>query len=272
MNEKITITDLTLERYILGELSHDQMNSIRRTLEIDNDLKERLDELIESNNTILKRYPASEVADTISLKLHTKRIRAQNEKKKDSWFYMPLHSPLFTSLAFAALVVSLSLVAPQYRVHGVSHNEIRVKGLQSHILVFRKIKGAPGVEALHNFSEANKGDILQLGYIAVGKNYGCIISLDGRGTVTQHFPETTGGSTLLVKGKDVLLSRAYELDNAPQFERFFFITSDNPVDIAVVRNSIETLAQKHGKSSQTDSLDLPKGLQQFSLVIRKVES
>jgi hypothetical protein len=272
MSKIETITDLTLERYILGELHQDQMDSIRRALELDTGLRERLEKLIESNNTILKRYPASEIANTISLKLHTKRVRAQEKEEKVPWYYMPFQSPLITSLGLVAIVMSISLLPHQNRAFETSHSETRIKGLKSHLIVFRKIKDAPGVEMLHNLSEANQGDILQLGYVVIDKNYGCILSLDGRGTVTQHFPQTPDSSTLLVKGKDVLLPRAYELDNAPQFERFFFVTSDNPIDIPAVHNSIVTLTQKHRKSLQTDSLDLPQGLQQFSLVIRKVKS
>lgn len=272
MSKSRKISDLILERYILGELPQDQMEHFKSAIESDTDLKNRVKKLLESNDVILKEHPSPEMANMIGLRMHRQRVREQDEKKKSSWFYMPLHSPLFTSLALAAVVVSLSLLIPQNRVHEALHNETRVKGLQSHLIVFRKIKASSEVEMLHNLSSAGQGDILQIGYVAVDKKYGCIISLDGRGTVTQHFPETTDSSTLLVKGKDVLLSRAYELDNAPQFERFFFVTSDNPIDIPVVRNSIKALVQNMGKSSQTDSLELPSGFEQFSLVIRKVES
>ena len=37
-----------------------------------------------------------------------------------------------------------------------------------------------------------KGDTLQLGYVAAGKRFGVIASIDARGTVTLHLPETPG--------------------------------------------------------------------------------
>jgi anti-sigma-K factor RskA len=270
MNKNETFPDIILERYILGELHRDQMEYIRRTLACDTDLNERVEKLIKSNEAILKEHPASEMADAINLRLHSNRVGTQSEGKKNSWFDMPFQSPLFASLAIAVVIVSLTSLVRQNRIHYAIHNEIRVKGLQPHLVVFKKNRADQRVEMLHNLSSASQGDILQLGYVAVDKKYGTIISLDGRGTVTQHFPETVDGSTLLVKGKDVLLSRAYELDNAPQFERFFFITSDNPIDISTVRKSIEKMVQKHNKSLETETLDLPAGFQQFYLVIRKV--
>jgi hypothetical protein len=91
-----------------------------------------------------------------------------------------------------------------------------------------------GKEPLARGDKVTQGDVVQLAYNAMGATHGVIFSIDGRGTVTLHFPsERTGSTALKAKGANAL-DFSYELDDAPRFERFFFVTSDKPVDVGTV--------------------------------------
>jgi hypothetical protein len=117
---------------------------------------------------------------------------------------------------------------------------------------------------------AEPGDLLQLAYVAASEHYGVILSIDGRGGVTRHFPAEEGGSTLLALNKRSLLPNAIELDDAPGYERFFLVTSKTPIDIAAVVAKAGDLAADPGQARSSD-MDLPAGLKQRSVLILKGE-
>jgi hypothetical protein len=76
-----------------------------------------------------------------------------------------------------------------------------------------------------------KGDTIQLGF-HVDSRYAMILSLDGRNVVTVHYPEGAPCSTEIPGQHDlILLSHAFELDDAPRFEHFFLVVSETPIDI-----------------------------------------
>jgi hypothetical protein len=97
-----------------------------------------------------------------------------------------------------------------------------------------------------------------------------ILSIDGKGAVTLHLPERKGDSTKLELGKQSLLSNAFELDDAPEFERFFFLTSDSPIDVDGVLQEAQDLA-KNLEQIRQNNLDLPESYEQYSVLILKGE-
>jgi hypothetical protein len=150
----------------------------------------------------------------------------------------------------------------------------RIKGTETidvsrpHILVHRKVDNS--VELLESGDQASAGDLLQIAYESVGANYGVILSIDGRGVVTLHYPESEGENPVLDKERRTLLSSSYELDNAPNFERFFFVTSNAKIDVRAILNSAKVLA-KNPKIAEGEDLDLPNSISQYSLLIKKGE-
>lgn len=139
----------------------------------------------------------------------------------------------------------------------------RVKGA-SRLLAFRLVDD--GVEQLKEDTLARAGDVIQLRYNAGGKNHGVIASIDGAGAVTLHYPATEDGSTALAP-KTTALPHAYALDEAPNFERFFFVTADEPIDVAGCLTTLRALAQRSDGATATP--ELPAGLRQWSLRLRK---
>jgi len=121
---------------------------------------------------------------------------------------------------------------------------------------------------LSDGDQARAGDLLQLAYVATEESYGMIFSIDGRGVITLHFPEDKGESTQLELNKQFSLPNAIELDDAPGFERFFFLTSGSPIDVHAVFNAVKDAARDPEQVRQT-GLDLPESLKQYSILILK---
>ena len=139
----------------------------------------------------------------------------------------------------------------------------RVKG-SSRLLAFRLVDD--GVEQLKEDALARAGDVIQLRYNAGGKSHGVIASIDGAGAVTLHYPASEDGATALAP-KTTALPHAYALDEAPNFERFFFVTADEPIDVAACLTTLRALAQRSDGATATP--ELPAGLRQWSLRLRK---
>ena len=59
------VPDLYLERYLLGELPEEERGRIERLVDLDPELRGRLDTLKRSDSEVAQRYPAREVAERI---------------------------------------------------------------------------------------------------------------------------------------------------------------------------------------------------------------
>jgi len=94
--------------------------------------------------------------------------------------------------------------------------------------VFRQTAKQP--EMLGPKTLVKAGDVLQLRYIANGDRFGFIASVDARGAVSLHLPENGGPAAELSPSGERALPHSYELDNAPGFERFVFVSSTVPFD------------------------------------------
>ena len=96
--------------------------------------------------------------------------------------------------------------------------------------------------------------------------FGAIVSVDGRGTVTVHYPDGAPAAAPMNGGRSVLLSHAYELDDAPQWERFYIITGATPFPI----DAIVSAARRAGSyAAPAPVLDLAPGMTQASFLLQK---
>ena len=142
--------------------------------------------------------------------------------------------PRVLSLARALLVMagccvaSAIVIANVVRADLVTEAEEDRDGLQM-LAAYRKTER--GAERLANGSIAFAHDVVQLQYASAKRHYGVVLSVDGAGGVTLHFPAAVDDSTALGPRIEATLPRAFELDEAPRFERFFFVTSDQPLDV-----------------------------------------
>ena len=178
-------------------------------------------------------------------------------------------------LAAASTAAVALLVLPDCTSHADARSEhrdrasmeesVRVKGLRPHLVIHRKRGDA--VERMSAGQMAQSGDMLQISYVAAGHQHGVVVSVDGAGGVTLHHPLRPNGSTELHARGETPLTTAFELDDAPHFERFILVASgDTPTDIDLVMSSARALASGH---ATTDPLDLPDAYAQSTIVIRK---
>ena len=256
------ISDLTLEQFHLGELGAAQERRVRRELERDEALRGRLTGIARSDGQIRMDYPPERMVPLI----RERALREGSASPHGAEERRPWRIP---TLAWAIPVAAMTLVLLSLPVFLRPSDETRLKGAAPHLLVFRKTP--TGAEELTPGSVAKKGDVLQLSYVAGEAKYGVIFSVDGRGTLTWHVPSGYAGGALPAPALDpkgpAVLPKAYELDDAPGFERFFLVYSSRPFQVADVERIARTLAA--GGSGDRTDLKLGRGLGQFSLLVKK---
>ena len=83
-----------------------------------------------------------------------------------------------------------------------------------------------------------------------------------------HLPTSGDRAVALGREPTVLLDQAYELDDAPRWERFYFITGEAPFPIAPIVASVQrAIAQADGDA--IPALPLAAGLQQSVFTLQK---
>jgi hypothetical protein len=142
------------------------------------------------------------------------------------------------------------------------------------LLVYRQRpeqgRGLGESELLSDGARGARGDLLQLAYDKAPSGlYGLLLSIDGTGRVTQHLPEEgASASAPLTSLREIRLSSAYELDDAPAFERFVLITAPQPFAIGAVLVAARALANR-GVPARTEPLALDAAFHQTSVLLNK---
>jgi hypothetical protein len=215
------ISELTLERYCLGETSPTEHTAIEAAVASDEMLAARLAELKQSDKEIHDKYHAL----YLNFSFATRR-RARTRR-------------LAVGLCAAAL--ALAVVVPAIRLFNrfSAPQMDRIKG-GNELRVY--LKTDTGEATLARNMKLHEGNTIQLAYIVNTEQYGVIFSIDGRSVVTPHYPDE-GQSTYLTVGRQIPLNEAYTLDDAPLYEIFFFITSGTPFDTEEILRSARILAQ-----------------------------
>lgn len=242
---------IKLERYNLNELPPSWEKDLEKTV-----LQEELDELKRSDREILNTYKAADMASAI-------REKMSGTEDKTIPFQKPVRKRRTTILIPAAAMILFGLLLPTMILRNRNIHEdqdiTRIKGLGEPLLnIYRKKDGES--ELLKEYSSASKSDLIQLGYRVADQLFGSIISIDGRGVVTRHFPEEEGGAVRLKTGGEQILPFSYELDDAPEYETFYFITSDEPFPLNTMIDIVAGAARDNGMI-----LDIPDIIERSSL-------
>ena len=276
MRQPNDISAFALEQYALGELPSEEEARVRAELERDAGLRDRLDAMRESDRQTLASYPVEEMAEAIRGRLRAESSAPRgftpgSARERAIRRFPPLAFALHiaaTVLLFISFLVARERIFPSYA--STASEVTRLKGVKTHLTVYRK--AADGVEELGDGETARQRDVLQISYTAAEARYGVILSLDGRGTVTWHLPGRYAGAALaapaLSQQGEVILPSAYELDDAPGFERFILVYSSASFDVRTVEQAARALASKP-KAADTGSFALPPAMKQFSVVLRK---
>lgn len=239
------IPDLVLERYRLNELPETSARAVEQMLAADPALRARLDALDTSDADIRARY-----APLITI--HDRRAPSRR---------LVLRALAAVSVAATALLVFFAVPRPAAN----SGDGDRIKGTAATrpaLAIYRRTPS--GSERLADGDIVRPGDLLRVGYTSAGRAYGVILSIDGRGALTMHLPPNGAEAVSLAQGAaTTLLDRSYELDDAPKVERFYFITSTRPFQVAPI------LAAARAAQGAPDTLSLAPGLEQVTFAIQK---
>jgi hypothetical protein len=251
---RLMIDDQVLECFLLNELPGKQIKEINSRIEKNSLLKRRLEMLKQSNREILELYPPEMMVNRIMERFKTEKIKQEKNPAKTIPLWrkrLMIVSPVLAAVIFLIIIISpfqSSIVTDnQSSPFPMEEEKIYIKGekkldmTKPNLLVYRKIGGE--AEMLEQGSSAKAGDLLQLAYTVPSKAHGVILSIDGRGMVTLHFPEKNNDSTRLEIKKKTFLNCSYELDDAPDFERFIFITSTRAIDVNAVLKGAMKLAR-----------------------------
>jgi len=263
------VRDWELERYLLGELPKKKTGEIENQLKTDAKLQDRLQVLKQSSERILQQHKPAEMTPKIEQRITRakapKIVRTKPSADKRVFYAVPAISAAFIILFFV-------INGPKQDIKFSFPNGTRIKGTvnvnrsKPHLLIYRKNNNY--VDLLKDEDEVKAGDLLQIAYGSAGENYGVILSYDGSGTVTLHYPENSVDSAMLGDQKLVLLSLAYELDEAPGYERFIFVTSKSEIDVQSVVDTAKILAQDSARARQK-RLQLSNSYRQYSLLLIK---
>jgi len=279
-NPQSPLPQWKLERFVLGELPAAELASLGQRLLTDADLQRQVEALKTADADIRRNYPAPWMARQI-------RARAEGVAGSDDvtsrWSPSRTLSRLsLARLSMARWLVPVAVVLAIVAVPMLRNGEIpetarfleegvRSKGDGATLYAHRRTPD--GTERLQDGSTARRGDLVRLQYDGAGAAYGAILSIDGRGTVTRHLPSEGDTAAPLTVSGIVSLDVAYELDDAPRWERFFLVTGTQPfsVDqIAAAARAASAAAQANGEAPER--LELPETLAQSALTLIKVEA
>jgi hypothetical protein len=253
------VPELLVEKLALGELDEVAARDVRARLEREDGGVERLAAIERSNAEILEALPPAQVAHQIETQLKLEREQAPARRSPSRlWAAVPL----VATAAAVALVVVLPRGGDEIQAPDRPPEVIRTKGLSPKLVLHRQSTTGPA--RLDDGATARAGDVLQVAYVAAGAGFGAIVSVDGNGSVTRHLPREGASAAQLERGGRVALDHAYELDDAPSHERFFFVVSAQPFEVDAVVSAARALS-----SASASRLALPAPLEQASFLVRK---
>ena len=225
------ISDFKLERYLLGELSEKEMRELQERELSDEIFAARVAEMRLQG----KRFVAENPFVALEAKMAAADQSANDERNVVSGMWLKVAAALVIALGVLSMVLLNRNVetfdskdaSMQVAMADVD-NGTRIKGMQASLEVWKKT-GDSAVQMV-NLGDAYEGDEIQLRYRVPQKCFGMLFSMDGNGTITMHMGE--GNKAIeLEPGKMTTLPFAYKLDNAPKFEKFFLLTSQNSFEI-----------------------------------------
>ena len=259
-----SLPDWLVERAALDEVPPASRDRLERA--DPGELAGRVAALANDNAAELARYPAGPAVAQIEARIAAETRQRTERRRRRRLGWLGLATSAAAVLVVTRLVAERPVPDERPGARVTQGDGTRVKG-SPRLVAFRQVGGE--VERLAQDAVVRAGDVIQLRYNPGGQSYGVIASVDGAGVVTLHFPlsEDAPPQATAVSPETTTLPNAYALDDAPGFERFFFITASGPVDVQGALAAVRSLARRD--DSATASLDLPAGLRQWSLRLRK---
>lgn len=254
----MSIPDIFLEQMLLGE----------KETASDAETRSRLREMEDSNREILARYPADAMKRAIAEKLET---TGRSALPFTSGRALPaIRVVAFAAAACFALAFAVLATMQLTRSSGFTGRRLlteRPKGDATRMYVYRQ--AGDRAEKLDTGDRVAVNDVLQVSYNVAGKRWGFIFSVDGNGVLTQHYPERGTFSALLETTGETALPFSYQLDDAPDFERFIMISAEDSFNAQPVLESILTVSRSADFPAKDLSDVVPAGMTVTDIVLYK---
>ncbi len=265
------IPDYDWERLSLDELPDGRLEEIRRHPEFDTQRSAAMSRIRQSDAELLERYPADVMATRIRERMQVEEVRNEGTPASGgSILRTVVGNPRLAAGVAALLLIAVGIMPLMWLNTPVTPERqpesTRIKGLKPDIRIYREQGGDP--ELLHENDLVRENDLLQIGYVSGGWKHGAIFSIDGNGAVTLHYPADIFSTTHLSPEGEIKLPYSYQLDSAPEFERFFFVLSDKEFSVNEILLYAEELVESRSVRS-IRSLSLPRGYEQASIVLKK---
>jgi len=238
------ISTILLERYHIGEVTNEEKLRVKNALAHNAALAEAFSGLERADNDFRQKFPmekffsSEKFSQRPPARLNLRRSRAP---------------AVVWGLCAAALILVIAFPLLIFKNRSSGGIDDRMKGAANEnapeLSVYLRDNFTGGSIELADQAGISEGNTIQLAYrVKSGDKYGVIFSIDGRSTVTLHYPYRSGLSTRLTSGKAVPLDEAYTLDDAPDYEMFFFVTNNNPLDVRGVLDAAQNLAYQIERS------------------------
>ena len=253
------IPDWKLERFLTGDLPESEMDEIRELEAKDAMLAQRVRMLREDNKAILNKLPfealAGKLAGSAGTADEVRTAQVMGTAPRFSFVKFASAAVLVLAIALVAFFAQRETVVTGAEnggdvaaANGAAQKQValaetpsdtRIKGLDARMEVWKKTP--TGIVQLQDLDEVREGDEIQLRYAVPEKCFGILFSMDGNGALTLHMGNGEK-SVELAPGKMNSLPFAYKLDDAPYFEKFFFVTSPN--EFAVEEKDVDKLLKR----------------------------
>ena len=259
MTQSTKTPELLVEKLIHGELSDAEAQQVRKRLEAEGGL-ERIDALKASNADILSEYAPVQLAASIRMR---HEIAEKEKWKKRRLALLPL------SAAFAAAAaITLFMIFPvaPSTTMPINSNSPADAAYSDHPGEYVGIRGdgepmlnvgkrtVDGQEWLKDGASVAAGDELQIKFNAGHAHSLIICSVDGQGEVSLHYPLSENDSTKVAPMSAKILPYGYTLDDAPRFERFILVWSENdkPLSVKDVLKSVTHMSNARNSAPKLD--------------------
>jgi len=262
------IPDIVLERYRLNELPRAAAARLAGEISRDPHLRERVAALDRSDGELAAqlegvraRLAAQRHVGPAEAGPHTRRSRSASSLVGSAFRRTSLPAAVGIGVVLATVIwqTRAPMVLPVPSETGAD----RIKGTAASerpaLAVYRRTND--GSEQLADGTVAHPGDLIRVGYRSAGHTYGVIVSIDGAGAVTMHLPPAGTRAVALKNEPTALLDQAYELDDAPSWERFYFVAGNTAFDAAPVLQAARDAASAHSQQPPAD-LALPAAVAQ----------
>jgi hypothetical protein len=259
------IPDLILERYLLDELPGKVKDRVTTMLQADPRLGQRLEQLRCNNNFLLQRFPLTRYGEPILRRIGAVHTPVRNWLRSQRTVFKPALAGI-SSFIVLLIVGGILLMRPKLPPTDVLPKGVTTPTSDFQLHVFRLQDRH--LEPLGDGARVRPGARLQLAYSTRDKRFGVLVSFDGRGQITLHFPERQDMPTLLTKGRQLPLPHSYELDQVADFERFILLTSSKEISVADILQCLAVFVRDRERAA-TAPLPFALPLQTQSILLRK---